>query len=61
MIPVPDLLFPDPHHALDGEALNQLLELAYMGGESGTSLEKVLSEPKSSFCVTLSGKICASK
>jgi DNA mismatch repair protein MutS2 len=46
MIPVPDLLFPDPHYALDGEALNQLLELAYMGGESGTSLEKVLSEPQ---------------
>ena len=46
MIPVPDLLFPDPHYALDGEALNEMLELAYMGGDSGASLERVLSEPQ---------------
>jgi DNA mismatch repair protein MutS2 len=46
MIPVPDLLFPEPRFALDGEALNEMLELAYMGGDSGTSLEKVLSEPR---------------
>lgn len=46
MIPVPDLLFLEPHHALDGEALNEMLELAYLGGESGTNLERVLSEPR---------------
>ena len=46
MIPVPDLLFVEPHYALDGEALNEMLELAYMGGDSGASLERVLSEPE---------------
>ena len=45
MIPVPDLLFPEPRLALDGEALNEMLELAYMGGDSGTSLEKILAQP----------------
>jgi DNA mismatch repair protein MutS2 len=45
MIPVPDLLYPEARLALDGEALNELLELAYMGGDSGSSLEEVLSRP----------------
>jgi DNA mismatch repair protein MutS2 len=46
MIPIPDLLFPEPSYALDGEALNEMLELAYMGGDSGSSLERALSEPQ---------------
>ena len=45
MIPVPDLLYPEARLALDGEALNELLELAYMGGDSGSSLEEGLSRP----------------
>jgi len=45
MIPVPDLLFPEPQEALDGEALNEMLELAYIGGESAGQLDKVLSQP----------------
>lgn len=46
MIPVPDLLYPEARLALDGEALNELLELAYMGADSGTRLETVLSRPE---------------
>ena len=45
MIPVPDLLFPDPQEALDGEALTEMLELAYLGGESAGQLDGVLSRP----------------
>lgn len=45
MIPVPDLLFPEPRFALDGEALNEMLELAYIGGDTGPSLERVLARP----------------
>ena len=45
MIPVPDLLFPEPQYALDGEALNEMLELAYVGGDSGLDLERALSQP----------------
>ena len=46
MIPVPDLLFPEPQFALDGEALNEMLELAYIGGDSGPNLESVLARPQ---------------
>ena len=45
MIPVPDLLFPEPRYALDGEALNEMLELAYVGGDTGMGLERALSKP----------------
>ena len=45
MIPVPDLLSPEPRFALDGEALNEMLELAYVGGDTGMSLERALSHP----------------
>ena len=45
MIPVPDLLFPEPRYALDGEALNEMLELAYVGGDTGMGLERALSQP----------------
>ena len=46
MIPVPDLLFVEPQYALDGEALDEMLELAYVGGDTGTSLERALSQPR---------------
>lgn len=45
MIPVPDLLFPEPQYALDGEALNDMLEMAYVGGDTGTAVEGVLGSP----------------
>ncbi len=45
MIPVPDLLFPEPQNALDGEALNDMLELSYVGGDTSMGLERALSKP----------------
>jgi DNA mismatch repair protein MutS2 len=45
MIPIPDLLFPEPRYALDGEALNEMLELAYVGGDTSMGLERALSQP----------------
>ena len=46
MIPVPDLLFVEPQDALEGEALSEMLELAYVGGDTGMGLERALSNPQ---------------
>ena len=44
MIPVPDLLQPRPRLGLDGEALAELLEAAFLGGgDGGPGLDRALS------------------
>ncbi len=44
MIPVPDLLHPEPRLALDGAALAELLESAFLGGgDAGPNLERSLT------------------
>ena len=44
MIPVPDLMHPRPRLGLDGEALAELLEAAFLGGgDGGPGLERALS------------------
>jgi DNA mismatch repair protein MutS2 len=44
MIPVPDLLHPLPRLGLDGEALADLLEAAFLGGgDGGPGLDRALS------------------
>jgi DNA mismatch repair protein MutS2 len=45
MIPVPDLLHPEPRLALDGKALAELLEVGFLGGAHGPTLEKALAPP----------------
>ena len=47
MIPVPDLLHPRPGLDLDGEALSELLEAAFLGGGAGgPGLDRALSESR---------------
>ncbi len=44
MIPVPDLLHPRPRLGLDGEALAELLEAAFLGGgDGGPGLDRTLA------------------
>jgi DNA mismatch repair protein MutS2 len=45
MIPVPDLLHSEPQLALDGKALGELLEVGFLGGAHGPTLEKALAPP----------------
>ena len=45
MIPIPDLLHPEPRLALDGQALAELLEVGFLGGAHGPTLEKALAPP----------------
>ncbi len=45
MIPIPDLLHPEPRLALDGKALAELLEVGFLGGAHGPTLEKALAPP----------------
>ena len=45
MIPIPDLLHPKPCLALDGKALAELLEVGFLGGAHGPTLEKALAPP----------------
>ncbi len=48
MIPLPDLLDREPRAAPDGEALGEILETAFLGGDPGLRLDAVLSAPPQS-------------
>ena len=45
MIPIPDLLHSEPRLALDGKALAEMLEVGFLGGAHGPTLEKALAPP----------------
>ena len=45
MIPIPDLLHPEARLALDGKALTEMLEVGFLGGAHGPTLEKALAPP----------------
>ncbi len=45
MIPIPDLLHPKPRLSLDGKALAEMLEVGFLGGAHGPTLEKTLAPP----------------
>lgn len=42
MLPIPDLLHLQPRAAFDPAALSEVLEMAFLGGDQSTSLEKAL-------------------
>ncbi len=45
MIPIPDLLHPEARLALDGKALAEMLEVGFLGGAHGPTLDKTLAPP----------------
>lgn len=45
VIRIPDLLHPEPRLALDGKALSELLEIGFLGGAHGPTLDRALAPP----------------
>ena len=46
-LPVPDLLHPEARPGLDGGALDELLEISFLGGDRSGNLERALDTPLS--------------